>query len=352
MGNEYMSNEEWSVFAYDLKRNQYNELLHSKTLRTAFIKSNLTPKTRYNKLYLTAYLMDQNQDALSQLVQANEPLVKKVVSYYKPFLQSEQDIEDLIQEGRLGLVTAVNLFDFSKKYGFTWFANTCIRNAVLSGLEKLQSVIYLPHAKYALIHHLYQLEKEHFFRDTAQKEAYFSKKLGISNNAVRELLLIQDRFFSPDTLSHRPELSQIPFDQPLEFIEEWIKSDLEYDLEAILYALSDREENILRLRYGLEPYSVTSIKEIASIFGVTPARIRTIHDRAIKKLQTKGPAFYLQQYFYNDPIYLNEQDNDYIKVEKVIKKYYGKTAASDYPQTTTNCNYPLYSTWEFYPPHW
>lgn len=237
--------------------------------------------------------------AQSKLVEAN---LRFVVNTAKKFRNQGLPMEDLISEGNIGLMNAINRYDPDKGYHFISYAVWWIRQAILKAIYEKSRMIRLPLNR---ANELVQIKntKKTFQAEFGRNptDAEIAKLTGIKENDVIELQAISRDLVSLESPLYDKEDASTLGDFIIDAMsvppdEEVIKHSLAEEIEGILGTLTEKEANILRYRFGLGRQRSLSLNEIGDKYGLTKERIRQIEKKALSRLRHPSRSQVLKAY--------------------------------------------------------
>ncbi len=263
---------------------------------------NRIPMISHEEEYELALKAKQgDKRAREKLINAN---LRFVVTVAKKYQGQGLPLEDLINEGNLGLLTAIDKFEPEKGYHFISYAVWWIRQSIMKAVCEKSRAVRLPLNRANELFQIQKIQKAliHESGSTDVSIEEIAEESGLEADLVRDLLAVSREMVSFDApVATKGEISDSKVGDFIEDTqvgpeEEIINKSLKQDIDSLLSTLTDKEREIIIMRFGLKDTKPMSLKEIGDQYGLTKERIRQIEKRAIEKMKMPNRFRIIESY--------------------------------------------------------
>ncbi|QIZ08507.1 sigma-70 family RNA polymerase sigma factor [Priestia megaterium] len=300
-----IQNENASIDDYDDEDFDPNEFLEKNKDTIKYIEVPIQRNYEENTLLIEKYQQSPNEDTLAEIVTFNMGLVEKMASRYGKGYKHDLYYDDLVSIGKFGLIKAIGKFNTTMGYQFSTYATWWIRQAITRAIMDEGSTIRIPVHLYEQIARMIKVENECVRENNKLDIDWVCENLNITREKYNELKKIDYNILSLASLNsivseEDDDSSLIDFVEYSPFqvigaqigefvnpIDRILYKDLNDILIDSLSSFSERDQEIIRLRFGLDNGQGKTLEDVGKVFGVTRERIRQIEAKTIAKLRKK-----------------------------------------------------------------
>lgn len=257
-----------------------------------------SPLPSEQEVELAIKIKKDDKEALDSLVRAN---LRFVVSVAKEYQNQGLPMEDLINEGNLGLIKAATRFDETRGFKFISYAVWWIRQSILQALAEQSRIVRLPLNRVGAINKIGKVLEnlgQEFERDPSLEE--LAEHMDMSSSELADTLKTSSRHLSLDAPFQQGDgnslMDILQNDQLPSPDTDLMDESLRDEIEKVLHTLTNREARIIKLYFGIKQDRPLTLEEIGEIFHLTRERVRQIKEKALRKLQHKSRRKPLQKY--------------------------------------------------------
>lgn len=254
--------------------------------------------TRDEELELAQQAKNGDELAKQYLIEAN---LRLVISIAKKYKSKGINFMDLIQEGNIGLIKAIDKFDYTKGFQFSTYATWWVRQSIQRALSDKSRTIRIPVHMVETINKLNRVQGQllqELGRPVTDEE--LASEMGYSVSRIQEIKQITEDTVSLDTPIGEEKDSFVGDfieDKSVDLESNITNEVLNSQIEDILSVLTDRESQVIKMRFGIYGETVKTLEEIGKIFNVTKERIRQIEIKALSKLKENSEGMNLRQFY-------------------------------------------------------
>lgn len=252
---------------------------------------------RQSNEILCTLIQQGNKQAVQDLCLKNKKLVDKYVAVYQRRYGNRLDFDDLEQVGFMGLIKAAKKFEIHRGNAFSTYAVWWIKQAISREIMDNGYAIRIPVHMMERINKVTSVESHNIGLGIEERIEKISEELSITEDAVKESLILRKNYLSYTSLNipigdeENTELGEMIPEEDILSIENIVAGrELRRNLEAVLDTLTQREQKVIRLRFGLDDGRPRTLEEVGKQFNVTRERIRQIEEKALRKLRHPSRA--------------------------------------------------------------